>query len=232
MTLISIQVGQPQTHGRPDAIDPTEKPWTSAIFKQTVAGPLLLSRTNLAGDRQADLENHGGPDKAVNAYASEHYSYWQEVLGITLLPNGAFGENFTTAGLVEDVVCIGDVFKIGKAVVQISQPRQPCWKLARRWRIKDLALQVQETGRTGWYFRVLDEGEVEAGNTFTLVERRHPQWTIATANEIMHRRKTDFDAAHALASCPDLSISWQQSLSKRASTGRAAGTAARLDGAT
>lgn len=232
MTLVSIQVGLPKTHGHPDGIDPMDRPWTSGIFKEAVAGPVMLSRTNLAGDRQADLENHGGTDKAVNAYAWEHYPFWQETLGIEKLPSGAFGENFTTAGLLEDAVCIGDVFQVGEAVVQISQPRQPCWKLARRWRIKDLALQVQESGRTGWYFRVLEEGAVEAGNALTLIERRYPEWTIAAANDVMHRRTTDLDAARALAACPDLSVSWKRSLSKRIVSGQAAGTAARLDGTT
>jgi len=100
--------------------------------------------------------------------------------------------------------------------LQISQPRQPCWKLSRRWRIKDLSARVERSGRTGWYFRVLAEGPVEAGTALELVRRPCPEWTVATANEVMHRRKGDAEAARALAACHGLSESWRESLSRRA----------------
>src|SRR5690606_6199783 len=116
-------------------------------------------------------------------------------------------------------VCIGDTYEVGGAVVQVSQPRQPCWKLARRWRIRDLAARVQETGRTGWYLRVLREGEVTAGDSLRLIDRPYAEWTIARANEIMHERRDDRDAAGALAACPLLSASWRETLRRRTETG-------------
>ena len=215
MELLSLNIGVPRAFGDADATDPLLKEWTSGILKEAVVGPLFLSRVNLKGDRQADQENHGGPDKAVNAYPGEHYSHWRKTLGIASMPYGAFGENFTTSGLLEESVCIGDVFQLGEALVQISQPRQPCWKLARRWQVKDLAAQVQETGRTGWYFRVLREGVVEAGMRVSRVEQGEAKWSIAEANAVMFQRKDDFAAASALASCPALSQSWRDSLLQR-----------------
>jgi MOSC domain-containing protein YiiM len=230
MELISLNVGLPRTLGQTDARDEMDKAWTTGFLKEPIVGPVWLGRTNLVGDRQADLQFHGGPEKAVNAYPAEHYAYWQVVLGIARLPAAAFGENFTTRGALEQGVCIGDVFQVGDAVVQLSQPRQPCWKLSRRWRVKDLAIQVQQSGRTGWYYRVLREGAVEAGTELRLVERPHPEWSVATANEVMHHRKQDLAAARSLAECPLLSASWRASLSRRAATGVSASTEARLKG--
>jgi MOSC domain-containing protein YiiM len=228
--LLSVQVGVPQTIGRPDAPDPMDQVWTTGFFKKPVGGPVHLERTNLAGDAQADLQNHGGPEKAVNVYPAEHYPYWERELDLTGLPQGAFGENFTIKGLLEADVCIGDVFEVGDALVQVSQPRQPCWKLARRWRVKELALRVQENGRTGWYFRVLREGAVQAGLELLLIERPYPKWTVADANEIMHHRLDDMDAARALAACPALSMRWRENLARRAATGTVGSSSARLSG--
>ncbi|HEX7570607.1 MAG TPA: MOSC domain-containing protein, partial [Verrucomicrobiae bacterium] len=187
--------------------------------------------TNLAGDGQGDLRVHGGADKAINLYPFEHYAYWLNELEIQKLSKGAFGENLTTTGAVEADVCIGDIFEIGGATrgsVQISQPRQPCWKLSRRWNIKDLAARVERTGWTGWYFRVLREGSIDPGGELRLVARSHPEWTVSLANEVMHRRKEDFEVARRLAECPALSQSWKNSLSRRAQTTTNADTSPRL----
>jgi MOSC domain-containing protein YiiM len=207
-----------------------DKPWRTGFCKQPHPGPLRLDTTGIEGDEQADLVNHGGPDKAVCVYPDEHYAHWRTALNLPGLAHGAFGENFTTGGLAEGEVCIGDVFEFaGAAVVQISQPRQPCWKLARRWRIKDLAAQVERTGRTGWYFRILVPGVVSAGETLALRERPHPEWPVSLANAIMHRRKDDRDAAASLAACPALSESWQRTLSTRATNGPQASSKLRTD---
>ncbi len=228
--LLSIQVGMPCTIGQSDASDPMDQIWTTGFFKKPIPGPIWLGRSNLEGDGQADLQNHGGPEKAVNTYPIEHYRFWEEVLGLKELSHGAFGENFTIHGLVESDVCIGDVFSIGDALVQISQPRQPCWKLARRWRVRDLALKVQETGRTGWYFRVLREGTVDPRATLVLTERPCPRWSVALANEVMHHRIHDMEAARSLLECRLLSPRWRESLAKRLSTGTVGNSAARLYG--
>lgn len=228
--LLSVQVGVPRTVGRADATDPMDQVWTTGFFKEPVAGSVRLRRANLAGDGQADLQNHGGPEKAVNVYPAEHYPYWEQVLGLAKLSPGAFGENFTIEGLLETEVCVGDVFEIGDVLVQLSQPRQPCWKLARRWRVKDLALKVQETGRTGWYFRVLQEGHVQAGARLRLIDRPHPEWTVTAANDVMHHCTHDVEATRLLAACPALSVRWRGSLARRVATGTAGSTAARLEG--
>lgn len=210
MRLLSIQVSQPMVLG-----DTADRQWTTGFLKAVVEGPVNVGRTNLVGDGQADLKNHGGPDKAICVYPRDHSEYWQADLGLQL-PHGAFGENFTTLGLTESEVCIGDIFTCGTAMVQVSQPRQPCWKLARRWQIKDLAARVEKTGRTGWYFRVLSEGTVQAPADVALIQRPYPQWTIAAANTVMRSRSTDAQAARALASCPALSASWQATLARPA----------------
>jgi MOSC domain-containing protein YiiM len=212
--LLSVQVGLPKTLGSPGASETMDQEWTTGFFKEPVSGPVWARTTNLAGDEQADLRVHGGPDKAINAYPFEHYAFWLAELGFKELPNGSFGENFTVAGILETEACIGDIFELGDALVQISQPRQPCWKLSRRWRIQDLVAQVVRTGKTGWYFRVLREGNVQAGAALVLVERPYPEWTVAIANKIMLHRKENYVATQALAECPALSSSWKATLSR------------------
>jgi MOSC domain-containing protein YiiM len=210
--LVSIQVGLPHTYGREGADDPMDRPWETGFFKQPVDGPLWLGRANLVGDGQADLVNHGGEDKAVLCYAASHYPEWRTALDKPDLPHGAFGENFTIDGLNEETVCVGDVYRLGDALVQVSQPRQPCWKLAWRWRIKELTALVEHSGRTGWYIRVLEEGEVRAGLELTLLDRPYPEWTIIRASRVMRNRRRDPVAAGELAACEALAVSWREHL--------------------
>ncbi len=229
MKLISLHVGLPRRLGVTEAPDPMDRVWTSGIFKDRVEGEVEAFVTGLAGDGQGDPKHHGGPDKAINAYPTEHFVMLSEELGKEFFP-GAFGENFTTAGALEGDVCIGDIFRVGTVLVQITQPRQPCWKLGRRWRIKELPALLEQAGRTGWYFRVLEPGRVAAPAEFTLVQRPYPQWTVAEANAIMHQRKDDWAAAAALSGCPALSANWQASLGRRAATKTVASSTARLYG--
>lgn len=209
--LVSIQVALPAEHGTPGAARAIERPWTTAFFKEPVAGPVWLGSTNLEGDRQADLKHHGGPDRAVLAYAAGHYPGWRAELYLEI-PHGAFGENFTVAGMDEAAVCLGDVYEVGGAVVQVSQPRIPCWKIARRWQVKDLSARVQRSGRTGWYLRVLREGEVQAGDEMRLVDRPYPEWTIARANAALYTRPAVEAEVSALATCPGLAPSLRAAL--------------------
>jgi MOSC domain-containing protein YiiM len=220
-TLISLQVGRPQALGVPGSREPMDKPWVSGFFKDPVTTPVTLSSFNLDGDEQADLENHGGRDKAICCYAAEHYPSWHTALELPDLPYGAFGENFTLEGLNEDTICLGDQYTIGTATVEVSQPRQPCWKLGRRWRIKELPAVVIESGRTGWYLRVLQPGTVAAGQELTLIARPLPEWSIARANEIFYRGKHDADASEALGSVELLAESWREHLLSRATMLRA-----------
>ncbi|HEV7662576.1 MAG TPA: MOSC domain-containing protein [Chloroflexota bacterium] len=176
--LVGIQVGLPTTHGSPDAADPLDRPWRTAFYKSAVAGPVWLGKTNLVGDGQGNLRVHGGEDMAVLGYAASHYPLWRAELNLPDLPYGAFAENFTITALDETSVCVGDVYAIGDAQVQVSQPRQPCSNITRRWKLRGLTERVGETGRTGWYLRVLREGEVCAGEPVVLLERPSPELTI------------------------------------------------------
>jgi len=147
---------------------------------------------------------HGGPEKAVCVYSAEHRDAWREETGLDL-PPGAFGENFTVSGQDETNVAVGDVFAVGGAVVEVSQPRGPCWKLARRWARPDLPKRVLATRRTGWYLRVLEEGPVAAGDELLLRERRAPEWTIARVVAVKYfadEASPDFAALAACASLP------------------------------
>lgn len=212
--LVTLCVGKPQSYGSPDATNTHDKPWTTGFFKSPIVGRAFLGRTNLAGDGQADLKHHGGPDKAVLAYSAEHYPDWKSEINRDL-PHGAFGENFTVEGLSERTVCLGDVYSLGTARVEVSQPRQPCWKLARRWRMNELVAMVIQNGRSGWYLRVLEEGMVEPGMTMTLLDRPESEWPIARANHILHHCKLDRDLTAALAAVGPLAQSWKDELLER-----------------
>ncbi len=165
MKLLSLNVGLPR-----------EVSWNgqkvrTGIFKEPVEGAVMLRRLNLDGDRQADLSVHGGPSKAAYVYPAEHYGYWRAQLPERELPFGMFGENFTTEGLDEEAVCIGDRFRVGNAQVVVTEPRMPCYKLGIRFGRMDMLKRFLKSQRTGFYFGVLDEGAVEAGDEMALVSR-------------------------------------------------------------
>lgn len=210
--VATLCMGRPRTFGAEDARGSEQDAWTTGIFKTPVSGPHFLGPTGFDGDGQADLENHGGPDKAVCAYSADHYATWRTALDIEPFDHGAFGENLTIAGLVERAICIGDVWAIGDTHLQVSQPRQPCWKLGRKWNRASFPNEVVASGRTGWYFRVIRAGTVAAGAPAVLVSRVHPQWTVEAANRVMHERVGD---TAALAALDVLSASWRQTLARR-----------------
>lgn len=214
--LSSIQVGKPESYGSEDVIDPHERPWTTGFFKAPIVAPVFARKTGLDGDGQADLKNHGGIDKAVLAYSADHYPKWRRELGTPDMPYGAFGENLTIAGLSEEFVHIGDIFGIGDVRFEVSQPRQPCWKLARRWRMHELPGLVIRNGRSGWYLRVLEPGRIEKQMPVTLFERPNPEWSVARANQILHHRTQDLELTLQLAGVPQLSDSWVEELHYRA----------------
>jgi len=212
MILRSIQVGVPRDYGADGAEDSLDRPWTSAIAKQPVAGAVWIGRLGVAGDMQADRRVHGGVDKAVLAYGAGHYARWREVLGRSDVGPGWFGENLTIEGADERTVCVGDRFAIGQARFEVSQPREPCATLSRRFHRKDMVKLVQEDHRTGWYLRVLTEGWVEAGMPVTLADRPCPQWPVWSASELMQERSRRQEECVRLAACPALSESWRGSL--------------------
>ena len=172
MKLLSLQVGRPRT------VKWRRRPVTTGIFKEPVAGRLMLRRDNLEGDEQADLRVHGGRDKAVYVYPSEHYAFWRNQLPGLHLPYGMFGENFTTEGLDESTVCIGDHVRIGGAIVEVTQPRVPCYKLGVRFGRPDMPQRFHASGRCGFYLAVLEEGDVGPGDTWERIGRHNNALTV------------------------------------------------------
>ena len=202
--LISIQVAKPK------AFEHEDGEWTTGFFKQPIFGRVRVGETNIDGDGQADLKHHGGIDKAVLAYSADHYPFWTSLLD-TDMPFGGFGENLTIAGIDEQNTCIGDQWQIAEVVLEISQPRQPCWKLGRRWNNKQLPKLVIQNGRSGWYFRVKHGGVVTAREQIILLSRPHPTWTIARANDVFYRGQEA--ERHMLVEVEELSPTWKKALS-------------------
>ena len=213
-TIKSIQVGMPVVLGDQDSNDPADKPWLSGFKKLAVDGAVEVSETGLTGDGHADLENHGGRDKAILCYSAEHYPGWEAELDRQDVAFGLFGENLTLSEGTERDVCIGDVFSIGDVEVQVSQPRQPCWKLGRYARHPELPKKVVRTGFSGWYLRVLKTGSIEAGMPFKLIERTQPDWSVRRAHRTMYAKKNDerFADRVELKNLSELSDSWKDEL--------------------
>lgn len=210
-----LRTGKVKVLGNEAAKDPMERKWESAIFKKERTEPMMLYKNGLEADEVADKKVHGGPEKALFAYPAQHYPYWQQDLETDEIDIGGMGENLVIEGADEYSVFIGDTYQFGEAVIQVSQPRQPCWKPARRFKVLDLALRIQNSGRTGWYFRVLQAGKVSADAELELLDRPYPQWSIAACNEVMHVHKDDLNLAYELSSCILLAESWQRNLQKR-----------------
>jgi MOSC domain-containing protein YiiM len=185
----------------------------SAIAKAPAEEPVALGTLGLAGDEHGDTVNHGGPDRALCTFSAEHLPAVEAHLGHPV-PPAAFGENLTTEGLLEEEMCIGDVLRVGTALVQVSTPRTPCYKLAARNGEPRLAAWVLRAGCTGFYLRVLEEGEVAAGDPVGLVERRHPTLTVAEANRVRHHDRDDHAAARALL-VPELGADWREAFERR-----------------
>ncbi len=173
MKLVSLNVGTPRE------VTLKNRTITTGIFKEPVQGRVMLRRLNIDGDKQADLSVHGGADKAVYVYPKEHYEYWRQKFPNMKLPWGMFGENFTTEGLLEDAVRIGDRFRVGTAELKVTQPRLPCYKLGIRFGRADMVKRFLASGRTGFYLAVLREGMVGAGYTIELIGRNVNNATVA-----------------------------------------------------
>lgn len=170
----------------------------SGIAKSPRDGALRVTPVGLEGDEQGDLRVHGGVEKAIHHYPREHYAAWIAELGEhpLLMQAGAFGENFSTSGWSEADVCLGDRVRAGTALLEVSQGRMPCWKLNDRFEVAGMSLRVQESGRTGWYYRVLEEGVVAAGDILQLVERCHPDWSLLRLSEVLFDRRAEIGRAH------------------------------------
>ncbi len=203
MKLVSVNVGLPRL------VIYNEQPVSTGIFKEPVTGPVVLRTLNLEGDRQADLSVHGGPSKAVYAYPSEHYEYWKQELPDMELPWGMFGENFTTSGLHEAELGIGDKFQVGSAIVMATEPRMPCYKLGIKFGRPDILRRFLASGRTGFYFAVLQEGKVAAGDEIVLIEQNNDALKIDDITQLYVHDKHNVDLLRRAVSEEALSESWK-----------------------
>ena len=212
--LLTLNVGKPQDFRNDGA--------TSTIAaRQPVHAPILLTQTGFAGDKVADPVHHGGADKAIHHYPYEHYTWWQETLGDhpLLQQPGAFGENIATKGLTEENVYIGDRFRLGEALVEVSHGRQPCWKLDHHFQRsgKDSVMKhIIRSGRCGLYFRVLESGMVAPDDTMDLIESGNSPWTVHRVFDLLiaGKHKDDIAAIKALSHLDLLAEAWRQRATK------------------
>ncbi|CAM1654319.1 C-terminal [Bartonella apihabitans] len=207
--LLALSVGPIKSIG-PDNLQ-------SGIDKKPVDRPLLLTKTGFISDEQADKKHHGGPEKAVHHYDFDHYAYWQKELGHKAVFDTptAFGENLSTSGLSEKNIAVGDIFRLGKAIIEVSQGRQPCFRLNVRFGVPDMSLRTQKSGRTGWYYRVLEEGEATLQDELELLDRRREDWTIYRIWKAFYVTRNDYDELSQIASLEELSPSWRSLAQKR-----------------
>lgn len=223
IVLGSVHAGRAQPYTRPGSV--------SAIDKRAVGGRVQVDALGLACDEQADRRVHGGPDKAVHHYPFDHYPRWRDELGD--LPRldsaGAFGENLSSTGWTEDDVCVADRIRIGEVLFEVSQGRQPCWKLNDRFGIDDMARRVQASGRTGWYYRVLEPGTLGAGDAMTLEGRPFPQWTLRRLGALVFDRRLDPRELQPALELP-LTPSWRKLIEARLQIGRVEDWGKRIDG--
>jgi MOSC domain-containing protein YiiM len=203
MKILSVNIGLPR-----------EVTWqgklvTTGIFKEPVHASVMLRKLNLEGDRQADLTVHGGLTKAVYAYPSEHYDYWRAELPEMNLPWGMFGENFTTEGLVEESVYIGDRFRIGEAEVMATEPRMPCYKLGLKFGRSDIIKRFLASRRTGFYFAVKREGRVAAGDTIESIGRQQRAISVADITRLYAFQKNDLETLRRAVEVEALPENWK-----------------------
>ena len=208
-TLVSVRVGRVLTLGELNAPTAAARPWKTAFLKEPVGGFVNVTKLGLAGDAVADPKHHGGVDKAVLMYPADHYPHWREELDLPEIGPGGFGENLTVAGIAESDVCVGDQLKVGDVSFEVSQPREPCRKIDRRWQRRGITKAVAATGRGGWYLRVLQPGKLRNGQTVELLARPFPRLTVAAANRAVFGKPRDRDAAAALLACGPLSAKFR-----------------------
>ncbi len=209
MKVVSINVGLPRD------VEWRGKVVRTSIFKAPVSGRVRVTKLNLKGDEQSDLTVHGGADKAIYAYPSEHYAYWRNELPAMDFPWGAFGENLTTEGLLEDEVRVGDRFRAGSAELVVTQPRMPCFKLGIRFDRPDMVKRFLRSGRTGFYLAVLREGDVAAGDAVDLVAEDDHQITVADVVGLYAADAANQDLLRRASKLPALPESWRQYFRER-----------------
>jgi MOSC domain-containing protein YiiM len=209
MKIVSVNVG------RPREIDWKGKTVRTSIFKEPVQGRVRLEALNFVGDEQADLSVHGGPQKAVYGYASEHYDFWQQQFPGVHLPWGVFGENLTTEGLLEEETNIGNRYQVGSAVVMVTQPRIPCYKLGVRFGRDDIVKRFLKSGRPGFYFSVIQEGQVGPGDALELVYREAADVTVADILRLYVTDKQNLSLTQRAVQVAALADGWRDYFQRR-----------------
>ncbi len=207
--VISVNVGLPR-----------EVVWKgrtvlTGIYKEAVAGSVAVRQFNLDGDRQADLTVHGGANKAIYAYPAEYYAFWKEQFPGMELPWGMFGENLTITGLLDETIHIGDQFQVGTAQLVVTQPRLPCYKLGIKFGRDDILKRFLQSGLTGFYFAVLKEGEVAAGDPISLLHRDEHQLKVADITRLYHRDKHNLDLLRRAVAVEALPEEWREYFRER-----------------
>ncbi len=215
--LISTQVGRVKSYGNKQNKEFLEKYWESASVKDAVDGMVFVGKTGLEGDEVADKIHHGGLEKAVFANSYENYAEWAQFLALDAIPFGALAENLTISGLHESNVCLGDIHKIGSALLQVSQPRKPCWKIAARWSNKKFTNEIYTTGLTGWYYRVLQEGFVESGDSISVVSKDDSKVSILDANMAFANPIKYRDILEKILAISSIAPSYKMSVTNRIS---------------
>ena len=213
--ILSVQIGKVETSGDENSNDFLTKQYTTASIKNPVIGKVEVTKLSITGDSVADTVHHGGVYKAVFANSINNYNHWKEFLNKDELPYGALGENLTFDTIDESNVCIGDIHKIGTVTMQVSQPRQPCWKISRRWEHNDLSKEIYESGKTGWYYRVLQQGSFQSNDTVELVSQLESKITILKANETLREVSSNMKTANKLLEIDCLAPAWLKSLKKK-----------------
>lgn len=209
MRIVSVNVGLPrQVLWRGIQVE-------TGIFKDPVEGAVKINQLNLAGDKQADLTVHGGPEKAVYAYPAEHYDYWRKELPKVPFSWAKFGENLTTEGLVEDTLCIGDRLRVGTAVLMVTQPRLPCYKLEVGFDREDMIKRFLASSRSGFYFSVIEPGEVNAGSGIEILSRDANRVTVADIQRLFLGQSRDHDLLQRAMDVSVLPENWKPSLLDR-----------------
>jgi MOSC domain-containing protein YiiM len=206
--VLSVNVGMPKR------VPMNQQTVLTSIFKWPVEGRVAVRRHNIEGDRQSDLTVHGGPSKAVYCYPAEHYSYWEEQLPDKDLTYGMFGENLTTEGITEDAVSIGDRFQVGSAVLQVTQPRMPCFKLGIRFGLASMVKRFWQSGRSGIYFSVVEEGDVAAGDPVVRIAAGPEEISVADVVRLYRGDETSAELLERALRAP-LAGSWKEELRER-----------------
>ncbi len=223
--LESLHAGAART------FDSADGGYATALTKAALTGPVLLTADGIPGDEHVHVKAHGGEAKAIHQYPREHYPLWiaEHPEATARFHPGAFGENFSTTGLTEATACVGDVVRVGGAVLELTQPREPCGILTRQFGVANFSRQVQATRRCGWYWRVLEAGEARAGDDFVLLARPEPQWTVAAFLDVWWRDVLNREKLEAMLRITALPEKWRQKVEKRLETGECEDWTRRLD---